>query len=219
MLGGNLIRLRTVIALVLMSVMAALAALAVAMGFGTYAAQSDNAGNTVTSAPSFDNTGYGSFSSQVATTGGDGNGFETNPTYASGDGPLYASNIDGPGDRHVFYDFGLAPPSGSTIEGIRVRLDWWLDAVEGDNTMSVELSWDGGTSWTSAKTDAVESATERTGVLGAAADMWGRVWTVTELADANFRLRVTCACSASPQCDSRDYYLDWVTINVYYTPP
>ena len=149
------------------------------------------------SAPSFDNTGYRGFSAQAATTGGDNNGFELNPTYASGDGPLYASNIDGPGDRHLFYNYGLAPPSGSTIEGIRVRLDWWLDAVDGDNSMSVELSWDGGTNWTSAKTDTVESTTEHTGIVGGAGDTWGRIWTVAELANANFRVRLTCTCSGS----------------------
>jgi len=214
-----LIRPRMVIALALTLAVTGLASFAIATGFGTYTDQDDNAANTFSSAPSFANTGYRSPSAQAAASGGDNNGFELNPTYASGDGPLYASNVDGPGDRHVYYNYGLAPPSGSTIEGIRVRLDWWLDAVDLDNGMSVELSWNGGTNWTSAKTDTVESAVEHTGIVGGAADTWGRVWTTAELGNGNFRVRLTCTCTGGGQCDSRDFYLDWVAVNVYYTAP
>jgi hypothetical protein len=196
-----------------------LAALTVPAALGMYRTQSNNSGNAFTSAPSFTNTGYQNPSAQVATTGGDNNGFELNPTYAYGDGPLYASNVDGPGDRHLYYSYGLAPPSGSTIKGIRVRLDWWLDAVDGENSMSVGLSWDGGTSWTSAKTDTVESAAEHTGIVGGAGDTWGRIWTVAELGNANFRVRLTCTCTGGAECDGRDFYLDWVAVNVYFTPP
>jgi hypothetical protein len=213
------IRMRIPVAIALTLVAASLAAFGVATGFGTYSDQGDNAGNAFSSAPSFTNTGYQNPSAQAATTGGDNNGFELNPTYAYGDGPLYATNVDGPGDRHLYYNYGLAPPSDSTIEGIRVRLDWWLDAVAADNSMSVELSWDGGTNWTLAKTDTVESAAEHTGIVGGAGDTWGRIWTVAELGNANFRVRLTCTCTGGAECDGRDFYLDWVAVNAYYTPP
>jgi hypothetical protein len=214
-----LVRRRMWVALALTLAATTFAVLGVATGFGSYSAQSENGENSFTTAPSFANTGYMSPSAEAATSGGDNDGFELNPTYATGDGPLYASNIDGPGDRHIYYNFGLAPPAGSTIEGIRVRLDWWLDAAGGDNSMSVELSWDGGTSWTSAKTDAVEGTTEHAGIVGGAGDTWGRVWTLAELGNANFRVRLTCTCAGGPECDGRDFYLDWVAVNVFYTPP
>jgi hypothetical protein len=210
--------MRTTIVLLLTLGVSGLAALSVAPGFGTHAATSDNAGNSFSSAPSFANTGYRNPSAQAATSGGDNDGFELNPTYASGDGPLYASNIDGPGDRHLFYNYGLAPPSGSTIEGIRVRLDWWLDAVGADNSLSVELSWDGGANWTAAKSDTLESTVEHTGIVGGAGDSWGRIWTTAELNNATFRVRLTCDCTGGGECSSRDFYLDWVAVNVYYSP-
>jgi hypothetical protein len=205
--------------LVLVLGASALAGLAVSTGFGFYISQSNNPDNTFTSAPSFANTGYLSPSAEAATSGGDGNGFELDPTYAYSDDSLYASNIDGPGDRHLYYDYGVSLPSGSTINGIRVRVDWWLDGADGDNSMSVELSWDGGTSWTAPKADATETASEHTAILGGTADTWGRIWTVGELSNANFRVRLTCNCSGGAECESRDYYLDWVAVNVFYTPP
>jgi hypothetical protein len=30
---------------------------------------------------------------------------------------------------------------------------------------------------------------------------------------------LTCNCSGGAECDSRDYYLDWVAVNVFYTAP
>jgi hypothetical protein len=212
-------RVRIASGLLLVVAAAALPGFVVSTGLGTRVGQTDNSDNTFTSAPSFVNTGYLSPSAEAATSGGDNDGFELDPTYAYSDDSLYASNIDGPGDRHLYYDYGVSLPPGSTINGIRVRVDWWLDGTGGDNSMSVELSWDGGTSWTAPKADATETASEHTATLGGAADTWGRLWTEDELSDGNFRLRVSCYCSGGAECDSRDYYLDWVAVNVFYTAP
>jgi hypothetical protein len=106
-------------------------------------------------------------------------------------------------------------PGDCSISGIEVRLDWYLDSISGTNSMSVELSWDGGASWTAVKTDSTESTSEHTWVLGGSTDTWGRSWTAAELSDANFRVRLTSNSTSS----SRDFRLDWVPINVYYGPP
>ena len=144
-----------------------------------------------------------------------GNGFETDPTYAYADGtPGAASNVDGAGDRHLYYDYGFSILSDANIEGIEVRLDWWLDSVDGTNSMNVDLSWDGGSSWTSAATDNVGSTTELTASLGGPTDKWGHSWIPSEFSNANFRARVTCN-SDDP---NRDFYLDWIPVIVYYAP-
>ena len=214
-----LIRVRIWVALALTLVAASLAAFGIATGFGTYSDQTHNAGNAFSSAPSFANTGYHSPSADYAASGGNSDGFEENPTYAYLDDALYAANRHGSGDSHVFYGFGVAPPGGSTIEGIRVRLDWWLDSNTADNGLSVQLSWDGGTTWGDVKADTVESTSEHTSILGGAGDAWGRVWTPDELDDTKFRVRLTCDCSGGAECSSRDFYLDWVAVNVYYSSP
>lgn len=165
-------------------------------------------------------TEYNSPSDQMATTGGDGNGFETNPTNAFTDGGGFATNANGAGDRHIFSDYGFSIPSGSTINGIEVRTDWYLDATGGTNSLSVELSWDGGTSWTGAKSDITETNQEHIATLGGSSDTWDRTWADSDFSDNNFRVRV----SANATDNNRDFFLDWIPVRVYYsegdsTPP
>ncbi len=169
---------------------------------------------TVTPACTTGDTGYLNPSAQSADTGGDGNGFEVNPTYAFADGASFAQNVNGPDDRHRYYDYGISVPDGCTVSGIEVRLDWWLQSTSGNNSMDVELSWDGGSTWTAARTDSTETTSEHTAVLGGSSDTWGRSWTAAELSDANFRVRVT---STSNQW-WMDFFLDWVPVRVYYGP-
>ncbi len=187
-------------------------------GLALFTGQAGNTGNTFTSVACFPGeTGFLNPSAQAADTGGDGNGFEENPTDAYADGGGYARNVDGPGDRHRYYDYSTNIDGACAIAGIEVRLDWWLSTTLGTNSMSVELSWDGGTSWTAPKTDSQEPTSEQTVVLGGPSDTWGRAWTVGELSNANFRVRLTCNCEGS-FCSLRDFYLDWVPVKVYYGP-
>ena len=158
-------------------------------------------------------TGYLSPTAQAADTGGDGDGFESDPTNAFADDASSATNVGGDGDRHRFYDYGISLKSSCDISGIGGRLDWWLSALGGGNSIDVELSWDGGTSWTAAKTDAVESTSERSAILGGSSDTWGRTWSVAELSDSNFRARAKTNGSGG-----LTYYLDWAPVKVYYAP-
>lgn len=214
-----LIKPRMLLALASTLALTALASFGIATGLGGYSDQAANSGNAFSSAPSFAGAGFHSPSANMADLGGDNDGFEVNPTYAYADDAFSAENHHGPGDRHIYYNFGVTPPNGSTIEGIRVRLDWWLNAVNADNSMSVEISWNGGTSWTAAKTDSIESTSEHTTILGGGGDLWGRTWTPDELSDTNLRVRITCNCTNGAECVSRSFYLDWVAVNVYYTGP
>jgi hypothetical protein len=83
-------------------------------------------------------------------------------------------------------------PAGATINGIEVRADWWVEMGWWDNQLCVELSWNGGTSWTSQECDLVweEVWTERTVVLGGPTDAWGHTWTAGELSNSYFLVRV-----------------------------
>lgn len=171
--------------------------------------------NTFTTAACFGgDTGFLDPSADAADTGGDGDGFEANPAGAFSDGGGFAINNDGTGDRHRYYDYGISVGPACVISGIEVRLDWWLDSTVDTSSMSVELSWDGGASWTAAKTDTVESTSQHTTVLAGPTDTWGRTWTPAELSDATFRARLTSNSDNS----SRDFFIDWVPVKVYYGP-
>jgi len=172
-------------------------------------------------------TGWHSPAADASDSGGDGDGFERNPGNAYADGGGYAESRDNgvpgggpwdppadPTERHRYYDFNFNIPSDATIQGIEVRLDWWLDNTSGSNRMDVELSWDGGTHWTSAKTDSQETTSQHTVVLGGSEDGWGKStpWTPAHFSNGNFRVRLSTTSSS----ENRDFYLDWVAVQVTY---
>ena len=136
-------------------------------------------------------TGWKDPSDNAADTGG---GFD-NPEEAHAEGGDYAEKVfdNGGTARHLYWKYGLGIPECTIIDGIEVRLDWWLSYAGFTSTMSVELSWDGGTSWTMAKTDSTQTTdTDHSAILGGPTDKWGHDWTATKLNNDNFRVRVTC---------------------------
>jgi hypothetical protein len=163
--------------------------------------------------PSAGSTGFLDPSAEEADAG---DGFERSPEAAFQDGGTPpARNLDGPGDSHRYGAYGgVAVPESCHVTGIEVRLDWRLDSTQGENALSVELSWDGGASWTAPMTDMLETTSEHTSVLGGATDTWGRAWSAAELADASFVVRV----SAEGTKRGRDYFLDWIPVRVHWGP-
>ena len=119
-------------------------------------------------------------------------------------------------DKHRYYNYNISLPGGVSVTGIEVRLDAFVDAV-GANApkVCVQLSWDGGTTWTTAKQTPTLTTAEATYVIGGVADPWGRAWTTTNFANTNFRVRVSNVASGS-NANSRDFSLDWVAVRVTY---
>jgi concanavalin A-like lectin/glucanase superfamily protein/glucose/sorbosone dehydrogenase/Calx-beta domain-containing protein len=170
-------------------------------------------------------TGLRSPTANAADNGGDGNGFQSSPQNAHADDTLNAvdtnsgtdsstSCTSGSKDKHRFYNYGLTFPAGISIRGIEVRLDARVDSGSSSPKMCVQLSWDGGTTWTSTKSTPTLATSMGTFTLGSSTDTWGRTWTTGNFADANFRVRVINV-SSSP---TRDFSLDWVAVNVHQSP-
>jgi cell division septation protein DedD len=171
---------------------------------------------TATSTPgcATGDTGYLSPSADAVDTGGDGDGFESTPAGAYASGGSNATNSKGSGDRHRFYNYGIAVPAGCQVQGIVVRLDYWLKNSGGTTTVSVDLSGDGGATWTTLKGDSSEPASQTTVLYGGASDLWGLVWTSSMLSNANFRVRVTMDLGSGGQ----EVYLDWIPVRIFYGP-
>ena len=175
------------------------------------------------------NTGFLSCAANAAVTtnSGDNNGFQTSPGNACANDAAFAEDPNGgtansasctstARDRHLFYNYGFSIPAGQTINGIEVRLDAWADSTSGNPAMCVELSWDGGATWTAATTSPNLTTAEATYILGSAADTWGRSWSSsTDFTNANFRVRITNVATST----FRDFRLDWVAVQVTYSPP
>jgi parallel beta-helix repeat protein len=161
----------------------------------------------------------------VTTASGDNNGFEFTPLNGCPDGDGLALDFNsGTGaphtcssptkDRHTFDGYGIALPFGATVLGIEVRLDARANSSNGNPRMCVELSWDGGATWTAALETENLSIFEETYILGGTNNSWGHSWTPGELADGAFRLRVT----DRSQNSGRDFFLDWAAVRVTYQP-
>ena len=172
-------------------------------------------------------TGMRSPTAQAAVTSsaGDNNGYEVNAANAAADDGLYAvDNNSGNGtstsctstqkDKHRFYNYGFTIPGGSTIQGIEVQVNAKADSTTGAPKVCVELSWDGGVTWTAAKSTGTLATSEARYLVGGVTDTWGRAWSNGNFSDANFRVRLTDVSSAT----ARDFSLDWVGVQVRYTP-
>ncbi len=183
---------------------------------------------TPTNTPSpVTSTGYLAPTSHAAQTSsaGDNNGFQTNPTNAFNDNSVFAVDTNsGTGtstsctnngkDKHHFIDYNINLPGTAVIQGIQVRLDARADATGGSPRICVQISWNGGSSWTTAKQTTNLTTSEVTYTLGSPSDTWGRTWAVGNFSNANFRIRVINVASNT----SRDFSLDYIAVNVTYLP-
>lgn len=182
-----------------------------------------------TGTPTTANTGFlsPSASAPVTKNAGDNNGYELTPSNANADGGGFAQDVNtgtnstssctnNGKDKHNFYNYNLSLPGGATVDGIEVRLDAFVDSVGSNAPMiCVQLSWDGGTTWTTARQTPRLTTSEATYILGGPSDNWGRTWTLSNLTNTNFRVRVIDVASGSG-ANTRDFSLDWIAVRVTY---
>ncbi|MEX2158992.1 MAG: Tad domain-containing protein [Dehalococcoidia bacterium] len=183
----------------------------------------DGAANEPSNGASSD-TGYLNCGANASQTGGDGNGFEGSPGNACADDSSNATDTNsGTGtstsctnsgkDKHRFYDYGISIPVDHGVDGIEVRLDARADSSSGTSRLCVQLSWDGGSSWTSSDQTNQLTSSFSTYTLGSSSDDWGHTWTNAQTSDANFRVRVISVSDST----SRDFTLDWVAVRVTHS--
>lgn len=158
----------------------------------------------------------------VKVSAGDNNGYELSPVNAYLNDNLYARDVSSGTststscttsgkDKHDFYNYGISVPTG-TVTGIVVRLDALASSLTGSPKICVQLSWNGGVSWTSAQSTTTLSTAESSYLLGGSADTWGHSWTTAQLSNANFRVRVIDVASST----FLTFSLDRAAVQIYY---
>jgi hypothetical protein len=78
----------------------------------------------------------------------------------------------------------------------------------------IQISWDGGTTWTTAKNTTTLTTANATYTLGTTVDTWGRTWALGDFTNTNFRVRVIDVASST----ARTFSLDSIAVNVTYQP-
>ena len=159
----------------------------------------------------------------VTSSAGDNNGYEGTPSNAYLADGIFATDANsGTGtstsctnatkDKHIFYDYGFSLPTGVTVKGIQVQLNAKASSASNTPQICIQLSWNGGSNWTAARSTGTLTTTNTTYLLGTPTDTWGRTWTLTNFSNANFRVRMMDVSSST----ALTFSLDSLAVNVTY---
>ena len=171
-------------------------------------------------------TGYKDCASNLAETGGDGDGYETSPGNGCVQDGLLATDansgsstsnqcLDAGKDRHRFWGYAFSlPATVSSIDGITISARMGTNSTGGTYGACVQLSWDGGTTWTTHQPITFSTNAMTTYTWGGATDTWGRTWTPGQLDTGSFRVRLIDAATVT----NKTFSLDWIGASVNYTP-
>ncbi len=117
-------------------------------------------------------------------------------------------------DKHVFANYSISLPSNPTVTGITVRIDGKVSSTSGTRMFCVQVSQDGGLTYSNAQSATLSSTSERTYLFGDSSDLWGFAsWSATQLNNTNFRVRVTDVANDT----TRIFYIDDIQVQVDYT--
>jgi hypothetical protein len=131
------------------------------------------------------------------------NAYDSDGTYATA-----ASS----GLRQTYSGFDFGIPETNTIQGIVVKLDTSsINFPDASAAIDVALSWDGGSSYTTAKATPQLVNVDVVYTVGDATDTWGRSWTAANFSSELFRIRVTSAVDPG-----RTVRLDALEIRVFH---
>lgn len=189
---------------------------------------SANSGEATATVGGLVTTAYTSCTAQAFDAGGKGDGYEGSPLNACSktDGGAFATDAASgtnklvsctdPGkDRHRFSSYTLPVPTTATaINGIEVQLIGAPSTGNQIGQVCIELSGDGGSTWTTvSRTISYSTTTFTTFTLGGPTDLWGKTWLPAMFNNAAFRVRVTDVDNTG----NKAFYLDYVGVRVTYT--
>jgi hypothetical protein len=183
---------------------------------------------TTTSTTVSDDTGWEECDSQnrVNSGSGDNNGFENDASDScDSDNDRADDNDSGTGtstsctssqkDRHTFWDFDLRDEinNGATITGVEVRVEAYATTTATTRRMCVDISVNGGSSWTALGQINLSGTSEQTYTLGNSTNVAGNGWNRDHFSDSNFRVRITNVSNSG----SMDFRLDSVQAKTHFT--
>ena len=131
-----------------------------------------------------------------------------------------AATFDSPDQTYVLkatgFDFS-AIPDGSTINGIIARVNAWYANGAGSMDLCQLLDTSKAKVGTNNCSTAVALTTTDTTIItkGSASDLWGNALTAAWVKNANFGIAIGMTATAA----NADVFVDYVTLEIDYTPP
>jgi hypothetical protein len=155
---------------------------------------------------------------------GDNNGYEVNPGNAYVADGLVASDANSgtttdmsctstQKDKHRYYNYNFNIPTLTALKGIEVRLTGRAATTASTPKICIQLSWSRGDAWTAAQSIPLTTV-NTTYVLGSPTDTWGRTWTLSDINNTNFRVRVIDVAGST----ANTFSLDAIAVNITYQP-
>lgn len=171
-------------------------------------------------------TSTGTGSSQRTASSSVSGGVWTSPgsVYSNDNAYASASSNNSAQQWGTFGFDSSLPASTTSVGGIVVNLNDLYLTGSGTSTncqVSVEISWNGGGSWSSAQlTSALNTTTTADYLVGSSSSTsgWGsHSWTRSDLLNANFRVRLTWLDGTASCSSSLSVSLDHLQVTAYYT--
>ncbi len=143
-----------------------------------------------------------------------GTGSYTNPNNAFASDNVYATTANLVSAQQIYESFGITGLTGGTIDGILVKVEAKVSSTTDRSEYTIELSWDGGTTWTTLKRAFQVETADYTHSYGGA-DAWSRTFVPSELTNVNFKVRISNDFAGA----TNDASVDWVNVQVFYSSP
>lgn len=109
----------------------------------------------------------------------------------------------------------ISIPIGATIKGIEVSVEANITMPSGGYNLMIQLSKDGGSSFTTAKSSVIKGSTDVNYVYGGSTDLWGATWSYSDFS-SNFRIKLQINATLG---DGYFINVDHVQIKIYYEDP
>ncbi|MGG7034984.1 MAG: PKD-like domain-containing protein [Flavobacterium sp.] len=117
------------------------------------------------------------------------------------------------GDYSDYGGFSVSIPAGAIINGIEVRVEGYRSSILARN-LNASLSYNNGNNYTATSQfgiNVTSAASEAYFTVGGNTSLWGRTWTISELGNANFRIRLTTSGSLG------SVSVDHLQVRIFYT--
>jgi Flp pilus assembly protein TadG len=163
-------------------------------------------------------------SQRTASTAVSGGSWSNTGNVYSNDNAYSTASSNNATQQWGTFGFDSSLPANASITGIQVNLNDLFLAGSGTSTscqVRVELTWNGGTTWSTAQlTSALNATSTADYVVGSstATSGWGsHAWTRSELFNSGFRVRLTWLNNTASCASTRSVSLDHLQVTVFYS--